>query len=177
MAFNASYTPRGLYFLSVSWETVLADIFISYSRSDRERVALLADALHSSGYSIWWDSDLAGGVEYSREIEARINAAKAVVVVWSRKSIESTWVADEAELGRDAGKLVPLVIDDIQPKIGFRQFQSIDFCNWTGDVGDSCFATLKQTLTRHIEPEPPATNIRDRTFPRRSRRQRSQSGR
>ena len=135
----------------------MADIFISYSRSDRERVARLADALHSSGYSIWWDSDLAGGVEYSREIEARINAAKAVVVVWSRKSIESTWVADEAELGRDTGKLVPLVIDDIQPKIGFRQFQSIDFCNWTGDVGEPCFATLKQALARHVEPEPPAT--------------------
>lgn len=136
----------------------MADIFISYSRSDRERVVRLTDALHSSGYSTWSDSDLAGGVDYSREIEARINAAKVVVVVWSRTSIESTWVADEAELGRDAGKLVPLVIDDIQPKIGFRQFQSIDFSNWTGDVGDICFATLKQALARHIEPEPPATS-------------------
>ena len=56
------------------------------------------------------DLDLAGGVEYSREIESRINAAKAVVVVWSKTSIESTWVADEAELDRDARKLVPLVI-------------------------------------------------------------------
>ena len=75
------------------------------------------------------------------------------MVVWSRKSIESTWVADEAELGRDAGKLVPLVIDDAQPKIGFRQFQSIDFRNWTGDVREPCFATLKRALARLIEPE------------------------
>ena len=135
----------------------MTDIFISYARSDRERVARLAGALHSSGYSIWWDSDLAGGVEYSREIEARINAAKALVVVWSRTSIESNWVADEAELGRDAGKLVPLIIDDIQPKIGFRQFQSIDFSNWTGDVGETCFATLKQALARYVEPELPKT--------------------
>ncbi len=130
----------------------MTDIFISYSRGDLERVALLVAALQSSGYSAWTDNDLAGGVEYSREIESRINAAKAVVVVWSETSIESTWVADEAELGRDAGKLVPLVIDDVQPKIGFRQFQSIDFCNWTGDIREPCFATLRQALDRLIEP-------------------------
>jgi tetratricopeptide (TPR) repeat protein len=136
----------------------LTDVFISYSRDDRERVARLAAALQASGISAWSDIDLAGGVEYSREIESRIHAAKAVVVVWSKTSIESTWVADEAELGRDARKLVPLVIDDVQPKIGFRQFQSIDFCNWAGDVREPCFRTLKQALARLIEPEPTATS-------------------
>jgi len=135
----------------------LADIFISYSRSDLERVTRLANALQSSGYATWWDSDLAGGVEYSREIETRINAAKAVLVVWSEKSIKSTWVADEAELARDADKLIPLIIDDIQPKIGFRQFQSIDFSHWNGDVRAPCFATLKRALERHIEPQQTAT--------------------
>jgi len=144
---------------------VLTDIFISYSRADRERVARLAEALRSSGYSAWSDNDLAGGVEYSREIESRINAAKAVVVVWSETSIESTWVADEAELGRDAGKLVPLVIDDVQPKIGFRQFQSIDFCNWAGDVREPCFATLRRALARLIEPEPSATSSATPHYP------------
>ena len=135
----------------------MADIFISYSRSDRERVARLAKALQAGGYSAWWDNDLNAGAEYSREIESRINAAKAVVVVWSELSIQSTWVADEAELGRDAGKLVPLIIDDVKPKIGFRQFQAIDFRNWNGDVREPCFAMLKQALDRHFEPGPPAT--------------------
>jgi tetratricopeptide (TPR) repeat protein len=136
----------------------LTDLFISYARGDRERVARLAEALQSSGYSVWSDVDLDGGIEYSREIESRIHAAKAVVVVWSETSVESSWVADEAELGRDAGKLVPLVIDDVRPKIGFRQFQSIDFCNWTGDVREPCFATLKRALARHIGPESSATS-------------------
>jgi len=136
----------------------LTDIFISYARADRERVARLTEALQASGYSAWSDTDLAGGVEYSREIESRIHAAKVVVVVWSETSIESTWVADEAELGRDAGKLVPLIIDNVQPKIGFRQFQSIDFCNWNGDVRAPCFATLTRALARFIEPESSATS-------------------
>ena len=144
----------------------MADIFISYSRSDHERVARLAEALQSDGYATWWDSDLAGGVEYSREIETRINAAKAVLVVWSRQSVESTWVADEAELARDAGKLIPLVIDDIQPKIGFRQFQSIDFSHWNGDVRAPCLATLKRALDRYMEPQQPATTSANHEQPR-----------
>jgi hypothetical protein len=119
----------------------LTDVFISCSRGDRDRVARLAEALQTSGYSAGSDNDLAGGVEYSREIESRIHAAKAVVGVWSETSIESTWVADEAAVGRDAGKLAPLGHDDVQPKIGFRQFRSISFCNWTGDIRASdCIA-------------------------------------
>ena len=78
-----------------------ADILISYSRFDRERVEILARELEATGFSTWWDKDLAGGVEYSREIESRILDERAVIVLWSAASIESTWVADEAELARD----------------------------------------------------------------------------
>lgn len=130
----------------------MADVFISYARSDRDRIALISEALQTSGVSCWWDGNLAGGMEYSREIEGRIEAAKAVVVVWSPASVESTWVADEAELGRDAGKLVPLVIDGAQPKIGFRQYQSIDFNHWSGDLQAPCFTALIQTLSRFLPP-------------------------
>ena len=130
----------------------MTDVFISYARADRSRVEPLARALEDAGFSTWWDDDLAGGVEYSREIEARIHAARAVLVLWSRTSIESTWVADEAELGRDTGKLVPALLDDVQPKIGFRQFQAVDFRLWTGDPGEACFSALRQALARHGAP-------------------------
>lgn len=134
----------------------MSEIFISYARSDHERVEQLVHALHSAGYSAWLDSDLAGGVEYSREIEARIQACKAVVVVWSAASVESNWVADEAEIGRDAGKLVPLVIDGTRPKIGFRQFQAVDFSEWTGNIEDPCFQLLERALEKHVGPTAPS---------------------
>lgn len=52
------------------------------------------------GYSCWWDRDLVSGARYLVETEAQLKAAKAVVVIWSRTSIASHWVADEAGAGR-----------------------------------------------------------------------------
>ena len=129
----------------------MTDVFISYARADRTRVEPLAQALEDAGFTTWWDDDLAGGVEYSREIEARIHEARAVLVLWSETSIESTWVADEAELGRDLGKLVPVLLDDVAPKMGFRQFQAIDFRRWAGAAGEPCFTALAEALRRHVD--------------------------
>jgi TolB-like protein/Tfp pilus assembly protein PilF len=55
-----------------------------------------------------------------------------VVVLWSRTSVDSHWVRDEATRGRDRSCLVPLTIDGTQPPLGFRQFQVIDFAKWRG---------------------------------------------
>lgn len=108
----------------------MADIFISYSREDRPRVEPLTAALVSAGYSVWWDKDLAGGSRYLDKTEAELNAAKAVLVVWTKTSIASHWVADEAGAGRDSGRLVPISIEGTMPPLGFRQFQVIDFSRW-----------------------------------------------
>ncbi len=108
----------------------MADIFISYAREDRAAVARLAAALESNGYSVWWDKNLAGGAEFVKETEAELKAAKAVVVAWSADSQGSHWVADEAEAGRDTGRLVPISLDGAGPPLGFRQYQTIDFSEW-----------------------------------------------
>jgi len=39
-------------------------------------------------------------------------------------------VQDEAAEGRDTGRLVPIIIDDSRPPLGFRQFQAIDLSGW-----------------------------------------------
>lgn len=110
----------------------MTDIFISYARADRPRVESLAKALAARGFAIWWDKNIEGGSEFSRETEDRLNGAAAVLVCWSRASVESMWVADEATVGRENGALVPIAIDPVAPKLGFRQIQTIDFSTWTG---------------------------------------------
>lgn len=134
----------------------MSDVFLSYSRTDRARAERLAGALQGAGFDIWWDRQLSGGIEFSKETEARLNAAKAVVVLWSASSVESNWVADEATVGRDNGVLVPILVDDIQPKIGFRQFQTIDFRDWRGDVNAAAFGELCAALRARISGEAPA---------------------
>jgi TolB-like protein/tetratricopeptide (TPR) repeat protein len=83
-------------------------------------------ALESAGYSVWWDGKLEGGERYLKTTQAALEGAKAVVVLWSKNSTGSHWVHDEAMLGRDRSRLVPLMMDGTEPPLGFRQFQAID---------------------------------------------------
>lgn len=36
----------------------MADVFVSYARSDKARVAPLVAAIEAQGWSVWWDPDL-----------------------------------------------------------------------------------------------------------------------
>jgi TolB-like protein/Tfp pilus assembly protein PilF len=101
-------------------------VFLSYSRDDQKRALPIIRLLEQNGYSVWWDGMLEGGERFARTTDAALQRAKAVVVLWSKSSIGSHWVHDEATQGRDRRCLVPLSIDGSQPPLGFRQFQVID---------------------------------------------------
>lgn len=105
----------------------MADVFISYARPDRARIEALASALEAVGFSVWWDRSIAGGVEFSKEIERELAVTKAVLVAWSAAGNESHWVRDEASTARDANKLIPITLDGKKPPMGFRQFNALDF--------------------------------------------------
>jgi tetratricopeptide (TPR) repeat protein len=110
----------------------MASVFLSYDHEDSARAAPIAAALESKGHSVWWDRRIHGGAEYNSEIETAVERSDAVVVLWSDKSVRSPWVRDEAGEGRDRGKLVPVLIEAVKPPMGFRQYQTIDLCRWSG---------------------------------------------
>ena len=85
----------------------MADVFISYSRLDHERVKPIADRVVSLGYSIWWDRRLRPGQVFVDEIERELDGARAVLTAWSSNARNSTWVYAESSRGLDAGKPVP----------------------------------------------------------------------
>lgn len=134
----------------------MAEIFISYSNQDRAFVDLLVEALKQAGRSVWYDSKLSGGAVFSEEIEREIHAADVVLTVWSRSSISSRWVADESEIGRDEGKLVPISLDGSAPPIGFRQYQAIDFSDWNKRADDPLFAQLTASFDKVTGQAPSA---------------------
>ena len=140
-----------------NWIFGLADVFLSYASEDRGRIEILAHALEAAGYSVWWDRHIRGGTEFSDEIERALGDAKVVVVAWSTQSLRSHWVKDEAAFARDRNLLVPVQIDAVDPPLGFRQHQTIDFGNWTGDIRAAAFKDLLEAI--HAKTQLPPTPV------------------
>ncbi len=107
-------------------------LFLSYAHDDHAQAQRLAAALKRAGYTVWWDALIEGGTRYAKTIDEALQAADAVIVLWSRRSVDSDWVRDEAAQGRERHRLVPLSLDGTHPPLGFRQIQMIDMSHWRG---------------------------------------------
>ena len=111
----------------------MGDIFISYASADRERARMLADALARQGWSVWWDRTIPPGKEFDQVIEEALDAAKCVVVLWSKTSTASSWVKTEAAEAMRRKILVPALIDDVKIPLEFRRLQAADLSQWQGE--------------------------------------------
>jgi len=103
----------------------MADIFLSYKKSDADRVRSLVGALETQGWSVWWDTRLGAGEQWDEVIERELARARCVVVAWSRESVASRWVRTEASEGLERGILVPVLIDDVAQPLAFRLTQCV----------------------------------------------------
>ncbi len=110
----------------------MAGVFISYAREDRPVAQQLAQLLERNGYDVWWDRELVAGNQFADVIESKLDAAGAVVVLWSATSRKSYWVRDEAAVGRDRNRLIPLALDELPPPLGFRQLHTPSLSGWNG---------------------------------------------
>ena len=129
----------------------MADIFLSYARHDIKQAKQLADALTACGWDVWWDRTLAPGTRFRDEIARQLQAAKCVVVLWSRQSIESDWVVDEAEEAKRRGVLVQALVEDVQPPHGFRQIHSGSLIGWSGRADAQQLIDLRTGISRFVQ--------------------------
>src|SRR5262245_43969143 len=95
-------------------EGTLADIFVSYSRLDHERVKPIVDRLESLGYSVWCEPRESAAAAAVQEVEAQLDQAKAVLTLWSANARNSSWVHAEAARAFDAGKLAQARLDAVE---------------------------------------------------------------
>jgi adenylate cyclase len=104
----------------------MADVFVSYARTDKARVAPLVAAIEAKGWTVWWDPEITPGQEFDRQIAAELERAVAVLVIWTPNSVESRWVRGEARDGADRGILVPVRLGNVPLPIDFRAFHTTD---------------------------------------------------
>lgn len=130
----------------------MSDIFISYSREERSAARHFAECFAAEGFTVWWDAVLRSGETFDEVIENELRAAKAVVVLWSPRSVKSRWVRAEATLADRGNKLVPVIIETCNLPIIFELTHAADLADWTGDTSDIRWQTLVSDLSRLIGP-------------------------
>ena len=133
-----------------------ATVFMSYAHGDQAQAQRLARVLDRAGYTVWWDALIEGGTRYAQSIDEALQAADAVLVLWSKASVESDWVRDEAAQGRDRHRLVPISLDGTLPPLGFRQIQMIDLSGWHGRPGAPQIKAVERAIATAIGQEPAA---------------------
>lgn len=112
---------------------------------------MFADALSAHGFSVWWDVGLKPGEAYDEVTEAALRNAKAVVVLWSPRSVKSRWVRAEATLGLRNKTLFPCTIEACSRPIMFELTQTTDLSAWSGAGDDPVWLCFVADLKRFIE--------------------------
>lgn len=125
----------------------MVDVFISYSRHDAGKVALLARMVEAEGYKVWWDADLPPHQSYGDVITSKIATARAAIVVWSAASVQSEWVRAEADMARNQKKLIQTSLDTVMPPLPFNQIQYAGIGDWQGEADHLGWRKVKASLS------------------------------
>ena len=127
------------------------DIFLSYARQDRATARTFAESLIGEGFTVWWDASLHSGETFDEVIERNLRDARAVVVLWSPRSVASRWVRAEATLADRRNKLVPAIIEACDRPIVFELTHTAELSDWHGDTSDVRWRQFVQDLHRMID--------------------------
>ncbi|GAA4868666.1 TIR domain-containing protein [Luteimonas vadosa] len=132
----------------------MADVFVSYARADKARVAPLVAAIEARGWSVWWDPEISPGQEFDDQIDAAIDAAKALMVVWTPTSVVSRWVRGEAREAADRNILVPVRFDNARLPMDVRAIHTTDLDGWNEDPESPQAQEFLQALAAMIARAP-----------------------
>ena len=86
--------------------------------------------------------------------ETALRTAKAVVVLWSPRSVVSRWVRAEATLADRNKTLVPCTIEPCDRPIMFELTQTAELSHWRGDAGDKAWEAFLGDVRRFVEARP-----------------------
>jgi esterase/lipase superfamily enzyme len=88
----------------------MVDIYISYSRQDRMLASALAADLNGLGYTTWQHEGLPTGEALPTKDRKELEAAKAVIVIWTEHAVQSKAVHAVAHAAVASDKLIPISV-------------------------------------------------------------------
>lgn len=141
----------------------MTDVFISYKREERDAARRLAEALQGAGFAVWWDNDILPGEQYRAVTLEILQSCRAALVIWSAKSVQSSWVLDEAQRALDRGVLIPVTFEHLATyPLGFGQIHAHELAAWDGKADHAAFrpviaAVERLAGTRRAQEKAPAS--------------------
>lgn len=126
-----------------------ATVFISYARSDLERVRQIAHGLKDAGFAVFLDVEsIQGGDRWMDVLEKAIRGADFLLTVISRASAESNWVQREAEVAltqqmeASGQKIIPVRLDAVPTATMSPFLRKIQWVDFTGSFDDGMMHLL-----------------------------------
>lgn len=153
----------------------MSQIFISYSSKDRSQVKSLAAILEKANFKVWWDKDIPPGARFDRAISKALDQSECILVLWSKNSVESDWVLEEAYEGMERDILLPLMIANTRPPFGYRRIQAIKL-NSLATSSTGVKQLLKALEKYQPEKPKPGKKTAPKKRPAKSKRKRRLSG-
>jgi hypothetical protein len=129
----------------------------------------LAAALEQRGLTVFWDREVPPGQTWPSSIGEALASARCVVVAWSRHSIASQWVLEEASEGKDRNVLVPVLFETVRLPFGFRAIQAANLIDWEPGRASPAFDDLLEAAQSIVGGEAsgmgPAVRDQPRSVP------------
>jgi len=134
----------------------MADIFLSYARTERDKAEPIREALASLGLNVFFDVDgLDGGDVFPDVLDREVKSAGAVVSLWSPHALTRPWIKIESRIGKTRGVLIPVEIAILDPlhdvPAAFFDDQRIDLVDFNGDTSSPGWIKLVKSLARTLE--------------------------
>jgi TolB-like protein/Flp pilus assembly protein TadD len=136
-----------------------ADVFISYSREDKDRVLELADKLRAAGVAIWIDQGgIDGATMWGEEIVNALEGAKVLLLAVTASAARSHNVAKEVVLVSERkGHILPVHLEQttIPPALRYplAGIQAIEYYN--GDPDEQLRTILRSLERAGVKVEQP----------------------
>ncbi len=139
----------------------MGEVFLSYKSEDRARAARLVRALEESDIDVWWDQHIGAGDAWRQQIGERLDAARCVVVLWTKTSVGPAggFVQDEAARAERRGTYLPVTLDDVELPLGFGARQALSLVGWRGNRDAAAFATLLAKVREMIGGDAPKAAV------------------
>lgn len=116
----------------------MVDVYVVSARGDSARAGPITEALRARGFGVEWDNGP------SAAPQAALDAAKAVVVLWTPAAVKDKRVKDAA--GRAGDRLVQVVLQNVELEPPFKQMPAETLTLWPSIAGTGAFERLVLVL-------------------------------